>query len=70
MTDKTKTKTRAQKWVYNGGRDAIDVKLPTGRWITCRRGEAVSVLPNEARALRTLPGWSPAPTPTSLKETE
>lgn len=55
------TKPKTQRWEYNGGRDAVEVRLPTGRWITVRRGESVTVLPNEAKPLKTMQGWNPAP---------
>jgi len=51
----------SQTWIYSGGYDAIDLRLPSGRWISVARGDSVDVLPNEAKALKKLPGWDRAP---------
>jgi len=56
-----------ETWIYSGGYAAIDVRLPSGRWISVARGDSVDVLPNEAIALENLPGWDRAPVSTSLE---
>lgn len=50
-------KAKPQKWTYQGRWDSIDIKLASGRWITVAAGETVELLPNEAKVIRTLPGW-------------
>jgi hypothetical protein len=62
-----------ESYRYDGGIDKIEVKLPTGRWIAVSRGDVVELLPNEAKSVSVLPGWSkakPVPTPKPTKATE
>lgn len=58
-----------EKYRYDGGIDMIDVKLPTGRWLTVSRGDEVDLLPNEATAVSDLPGWTKV-TPVPSRPTE
>lgn len=56
--------TATKPWVYDGPYDGVDIKLVSGRWITVQRGDEIDLLPNEAKALKNLPGWSPVKTTT------
>lgn len=53
---------------YVGGRDAVDVKLPS-RWLLgVVRGESVEVTDDEAARLLAIPGWESALDPTASEE--
>ena len=66
MTDDTKPTTKP--FTYNGGLAAVDIKLPSGRWIRVERGQSVDLLPSEAKAVKALPDWSPTKMKTITEE--
>lgn len=51
-----------ETWTYDGPVASVEVRLPSGRWIKADRGDTVTLLANEARAVASLPGWTPAAT--------
>ena len=62
MTEDTQPTTKP--FTYHGGLSAVDIKLPSGRWIRVERGQSVDLLPSEAKAVKALPDWSPTKTKT------
>lgn len=60
-------------FLYAGGRSAVDVRLPSGRWVTASRGDEVEVEDAaDAEALEALPDWlpvEPSPDPDLSEET-
>lgn len=59
--------TEVQSYQYVGGREAVDIKLPSGRFVSAARGEVIDdVLPGDAAALDRHPEWTPVePVPTT-----
>jgi len=52
-----------ETWVYEGPHDEVQVRLPSRRWLTAQRGSTHELMPNEANAIKDLPGWEPQPEP-------
>jgi len=52
-----KSEPTTKPYTYAGGLSAIDIKMPSGRWLRVERGESVDLLPNEVKAVKALPDW-------------
>lgn len=66
MTEDKKPTTKP--FTYHGGLSAIDIKLPSGRWLRVERNQSVDLLPSEAKAVKALPDWSPTKTKTITED--